>query len=1017
MALKLVTGPANSGKAGEILHAFRARLDDDPILVVPRLEDVEHIRRELAEAGAVLGVRVVRFAGLLELIATRVDPELAAAPRATPLARELLVAWAVRHTSLRALGSSARGPGFARAASRFVAELGGAMVDPPRLRRALVAWAGDGPRRSYAEDLANVYDAYGGALARAGLVDDELFARRSLDALRREPRGFGASPVFVYGFDDFTSLELDALETLAHRVGAEVTVSLPFERGRLAFRATASAFALLSELAEEHVELSASSAHYALEARMALSLVERRLFGTATTTEPAGTAGASIAVASEVTAAGFATDGAILSGSVKTALGPGDAVRLHLAGGQRAEVELSGAEVLNALRTGVSPGEVAVVVRDPAGYASLLEEVYEAYGIPFSLERTVPLGHTALGHGLLSLLRCASGAGSADDLVAYLRTPGRLHSPHLADELEAELRRAGIESAGAARELWEERRWPLAEIDRLRAVGGGPRLLEELDGRLERLFTGPYTRRAHLLSSREAEDAAVLRTARAALADVAALASCGVGPRLEPEALAELLAEAPVRLGEPPSSERVRVAAPEAIRARRFAVVLVLGLQEGEFPRRPAPEPFLSDELRREVSVAGGLALPVREDELDRERLLFYACVSRAERRLVLSSRVTDEEGAPQAPSSFLDDVRELFPADALDTAAARRTLADLTWAPERAPTEREHERALAARGPRRGPSGPAGLSAATLLAELAARRDFSARELESFAGCGVRWLVEKLVRPTALEPDPEALVRGRYAHDVLRLTLERLRRRTGSARVTPATLAEAETILREALEEVGEEHRISPRAARLRAARSRLERDLLRHLRREAAAGGSFEPRHLELAFGLGAENDGEDEGLAPLELEPEGVRLRGRIDRVDTLGDRALVRDYKAGARVTGVAAWEADDDLQLSIYMLAVRELLGLDPAGGLYVSLAGKGPARGVVRDDEAEAVGALVSRSDVRDEGSVEAVLAAARARVGEVAARLRSGDVAPCPERCSPAGGCRYPSICREEQA
>jgi ATP-dependent helicase/DNAse subunit B len=1022
--LRLVTGPANSGKAGEVLRACRARLDEDPLLVVPRLEDVEHARRELVEAGAVLGVRVVRFSGLFELIAQQLAPELAAAPRATALARELIVAEAVRRTPLRAVGGSARRPGFARAAGRFVAELGGAMIEPARLRRALAAWAGDGPQRPHADDLAGLYEAYGTILAEAGLVDDELFARGALDALRRDPSGFDRAPVFVYGFDDFTPLELDALETLARRVGAEVTASLPFESGRPAFRATAAVFALLSELADEHVVLPPSDAHYAPRARAALARVERGLFGMM----PEGAASHADGAAPPPGHA-WAEEESATGASARAAPdlpAPGEAVRVHRAGGERAEVELAGAEVLRAIEDGTPPGDVVVVVRDPERLASLIEEVFGAYEIPFSLERTQPLGYSALGRGVTCLLRCAAGEGTADDLVAYLRTPGHLRAPQLADELEAEVRRAGVRDAEAARALWEERRWPLEEIDRLRSAAGEPEILGELDGRLTRLFAGPHARRAPVLAGRAREEAAVLRTARAALADLSALAAAGVAPPLEPAALADLLAEAPVPVGEPPAPGRVRVAPPEAIRARRFAVVVVLGLREGEFPRRPAPEPFLSDALRREINTVGGLSLPVREDELDRERLLFYACVSRAERRLVVSSRVTDEEGAPQAESPFVDDLRELFAPGELDESAVRRTLADLVWSPSEAPTPRERELARIARGPRQLPTAPSGLHAEALLAQLAEHRDLSVGELETFAGCGVRWLVERLVRPAALEPDPEPLVRGRLAHEVLRAALERLRERTGSARVTPETLADAEALVAEALDELGAEHRISPNAARLRAARSRLERDLRRHLRREAAAGGRYEPRHLELAFGL-TSSGGDDGPAAPegpaeedlpaLELEPDGVRLRGRIDRVDTHGERALVRDYKGGARVAGVDAWADEDDLQLALYMLAVRELVGLEPAGGLYVSLAGRGPTRGVVDAGEAEAVGACVSRRDLRDGAEVEAVLAAARARAGELADRLRAGDVAPCPERCTPGGGCAHPSICREEAA
>jgi ATP-dependent helicase/DNAse subunit B len=70
--------------------------------------------------------------------------------------------------------------------------------------------------------------------------------------------------------------------------------------------------------------------------------------------------------------------------------------------------------------------------------------------------------------------------------------------------------------------------------------------------------------------------------------------------------------------------------------------VLVCGLQENEFPLAAAPEPFLSDEVRRELAACSGLRLRPREDALARERYLFYTSVSRATERVILSYRSSD---------------------------------------------------------------------------------------------------------------------------------------------------------------------------------------------------------------------------------------------------------------------------------------------------------------------------------------------------------------------------------------
>jgi len=976
MPLKLVTGPANAGKAGEVLGGYRARLDDEPILVVPAFRDVEHAQRELAGHGAVFGTRVMRFARLFEMVADRCRAEVRGARRVSAVQRQLLIDHAIRSTRLDTLATSAARPGFARAAGRFFAELGRSMVEPQRLRHALGVWAGEGPGRAYADQVSALYATYRRTLEGAGLVDDPLFAWRALDALRAEPDRFGRTPVFIYGFDDFTPLELELVELLATVAGTEVVVSLPYEAGRTAFDAVLPTYERLSAVATERVELPASADHYDPNARTPLHHLERCLF------EP-----------------------------VRDRVAPDAAVRLLSAGGDRAEIELVGAEVLELLRTGMAAGQVAVVFRETDRCASLIDQVFTAYGIPFSLARSLPLKHTGLGAGALALLRCACGTGSADDLLTYLRTPGKLDRPELADWLESDVRRAGIRRAEEARELWEAKRWTLDEIDRLSRASSTAAVAAQLSAEVERLFVRPYERRARVFSEPESEDPRARETLGAALDDVAGLAAADSATVPDRRALHDLLAELPVRVGADPAPDRVQVARPEAIRARRFSAVFVCGLQEGEFPRPARPEPFLSDDERRAVARASGLVLPLREDRAARERYLFYACVSRAERLLALSWRETDEEGAPQVRSFLVDDVRDALDADQLDRAHRTRPLSAVAWDVDHAPTAAEWERARALAGPRSSPPQPDRLEGEEVLAELRARDRLSAGALESYADCPVKWLVERWLRPDALEPDPEPMVRGRYAHAVLELTYRRLRERTGSRRVTPGNLADAEALLLEALRDRQSEFQISPQATRVRTAVRRLEFDLLRHLRAEAEAGGSFEPAELELEFGA-------EDSLQPAVGIADGLSVRGRIDRVDTSDGYALVRDYKTGKTAHPVAAWERDRRLQVALYMIAARELLGAELAGGVYVPLAGKDRRpRGIVLDSARDKLGGDFVQNDVQPRDEIERQLDLARRRAVELAGRMRSGDVRPCPKTCAwNDSGCTYPSICRVER-
>jgi ATP-dependent helicase/DNAse subunit B len=970
MPLTLVTGPANAAKAGEVLGGLRARLEDEPILVVPTFQDVEHAQRELAERGAVFGARVLRFDWLFREIAERGGYH---EPVASPVQRELIVEEAIRGARLALLAESAAQPGFARAAARFVAELGRGMVDPARLAAALRSWAGDGPRRAYADEVAAIYRGYREGLETAGLADPELFAQRALDAVRLDPARWGGTPLFVYGFDDFTALELDALETVARRCGADVAVSLPFEPARPAFKAVARVRGELLARGAQEVALPPLADHYAEESRRALHRVERGLFET----EPG------------------------------PRVNPGAAVAFHSAGGERAEVELAGARVLELLREGVAPGNVAVVFRAPASQASLIEQVFGAYGIPYSLDRSIPFGHTGLGRGLLALVRCAILDGSAEDLLAYLRTPGLLRVPGLADRLEAQVRREGAHSAAQARRLWEREHWTLDDLDRLREAPDATAFVAEVERRLVALFAGPHERRADVLVGPELEGARALAAAQAALAQLSALLDAGAAGALDPARVYGVLEALRVPVGESPQPDRVQVATPEAIRARRFEAVLVCGLQEGEFPRGASSEPFLSDEDRRAIARASGLVLPVREERLDRERYLFYVCASRAERLLVLSSRTSDEEGNPETESFFVGEVRGLLEEDAAEVRV--RSLSDVTWRAEDAPTAAEWDRALAATGPRREERRPGALAAEPLLAELGAREAVSAGALERFADCPVKWLVQDVLRPDELAPDPEAMVRGDYAHAVLEHTFRRLRQETGRRRVTPANLGDAERILLEELRARRSAFKLSPKQTRVRAAARRLEFDLLRFLRAEADSDATFEPEHLELRFGYGEET-------GPVEIAT-GLRVRGRIDRVDTSDGKALVLDYKSSRRVDRykVASWESENRFQAALYMLVVERLLRLRPAGGVYVALGSDDPRpRGMVAAEVAELGSGFVAGDRLEPE-AFRSKLAWALERIRDTDARMRRGELCSSPDSCAWNGGCSYPSICRSD--
>jgi DNA helicase-2/ATP-dependent DNA helicase PcrA len=123
------------------------------------------------------------------------------------------------------------------------------------------------------------------------------------------------------------------------------------------------------------------------------------------------------------------------------------------------------------------------------------------------------------------------------------------------------------------------------------------------------------------------------------------------------------------------------------------------------------------------------------------------------------------------------------------------------------------------------------------------------------------------------------------------------------------------------------------------------------------------------------------------PFSLAIAGVRVKGRIDRVDRLDDGTYeLVDYKSGAPR---ASRELTSDLQLGLYALAAREVFRFDPLRLAYYYL------------ESGERV--VVEKSSER--------LAQDRDTITQVAASIAARDFRPRPERFKCAG-CDFRLLC-----
>jgi len=952
--LNLLVGPANAGKVERLLEQFSAALDRHPFLVVPNAGDIVRLQRDLlSRSAALFAGRVGTFDDLFRELGAGAGARGAL----SDAARRLLVRSLLDQTQLSSFSRSARFGGFIDALVEGFAELESALIEPGQV---------DG-------ELGSLYSLYLDQLERLGLADRELERWLIADRVAAEPGAWARErPLFVHGFEDLTGAQWRLLDLLAAR--SEVTVALPYEPGRAAFAALARTQQELARRAPGRItELPARSSEYA---HPALAFIERRLF------EP-------------VEAAAPPIEGA---------------VRFLEASGSRAAFELVAEEALALLRQGVEAEEIAVICPSLDRRRAALETAFSGFELPYVLEGRVKLAQIPFGHALCGLLRFAWLGGARSDLFSFVRSPYSEVTRSSADFLEGRLRGRAVHTpARIESELASLRNGrQLSDLELLAGAGSSLEAVRELSTLMLQRAYGlegpPASERARL-------DLRAFESVRLLLDELEGWQALS-GQPLERDDLVAAVERAPVRIGSADEPGRVVVSDLLQTRARRFKAVFLIGLEEGSFPRRSSKHRLLDDDARERLEQE--MATPPPADELERDRFLFYNACTRAYERLFLVRESAGEDGSPRQASPFWEELRELFPAAEVERWTKRRSLSKLVWDEiDQAPNERERLRSLAALvssrpGEAQGLARangwerqheralhaferPTALVSAVVLEELRARGTFSVTELEVFGTCSQMWFVERVVSPREIDGEVDAKLRGSVAHQALYRFFSGLPKRFGADKVDRSRIEQQLEFMRECLAGAIEgQVRLELDDLELVELEAGLWRDLEQFIRSEASSPLPLVPKRFEVGFGS-------ERSAAELKrgLDLGDLTVSGKIDRIDLdpFAARGLVQDYKSGRTAQSAAQIESDFKLQLPLYLLVLRDLVGVEPLGGVYRALAGERPARGLLRAESREDGVPGFAENDYLEEDEFWAKVEWATATARTFAGRIRSGGV------------------------
>lgn len=682
MSLRFIYGRAGSGKTRYCLNEIKSSLSTVAthplVLLVPEQFSFQAERDLISvlETGGILKTEVLSFRRMAFRIFNEAGgityPHIHSAGKCMIIYRIL----DKMRDSLKVFAKSADRQGFVNTLSTLITEFKRCNITPEDLENAGKGLEEDHPLKDKLMELNSIYAAFEGTIAaRYRDSDDDLtLAAEKLNAANL----YAGAEIWIDSFASFTPQEYKVIAKLLQQA-RRVTISLCTDRldgaghteGTDVFSAVKGAYRKLTTIAKE----------LGIEVEPAVILAKEPLFRFKTSPELA------------------CLERYFNAYPYKSYRDKTQDLSLFCSVNVFSEIEAAARDIVRLCRDrGLRYRDIAVVVRNLAGYERLIEVIFAEYEIPCFIDRKIDITNHPLVRLILSMLDIFSENWSYEAVFRYLKTGLTGVDRGSIDRLENYVLACGIRGIRWTNEqAWDmspgllpderesgEPNRALEEINKVRYEISGP-LLEfrkktkgkkkgseicgalydflcgiGVPGRIEASIEQFRTSGQLSLANEYSQVWNIVMEVFDQTVEVMGEETFGI------ERFANILE---IGLGEykvgliPASLDQVLVGSVERSKSHEVKALYILGVNDGVFPAAAAEEGILSDLDRAALNQAGvELASDTRTKAFD-EQYLVYRALTTAGSYLRLSWPIADHEGRTMRPSMIISRLRKLFPA------------------------------------------------------------------------------------------------------------------------------------------------------------------------------------------------------------------------------------------------------------------------------------------------------------------------------------------------------------------